>query len=119
MSRLISGVVFVAVLALVVVSGLGLGIDPLAVEQYWILHALAFAALMFSARLAFPRTLLFWTFVYGVLLAVLVELLQGLLPRQELSPLHLAANIAGVIVGLLVAKLWKHFAIIREDLRDR
>ncbi len=98
---------FTVILAVILIDGLGLEWLPVQIEERWLLHSLAFALLVFSARLAFPRTLMFWTFIYAVLLAIFIELAQGLIPHQDMSVIHVAANVAGVLVGAVSAQVWR------------
>jgi glycopeptide antibiotics resistance protein len=119
MSRFIVILVFAGILAAIVIDGLGFDWVPVAIEEQWSHHAAAFALLVFSARLAFPRTLMFWTFLYAVLLALFLELAQGLLPQQSTSVLHMAANLGGIIIGVLAAQVWRRQVVSRLAEYDR
>lgn len=118
MLRFIAFVVFSATLAVIVIDGLGWDLLPVEIEQYWPHHIAVFALLALSARLAFPRTLMFWTLVYSVLLALLVELIQGLMPQHGLSLVHVAANIGGVVTGLGLAWLWKRQLHLLQAMQE-
>ncbi len=107
MSRFILTLAFTATLAVILIDGFGLDWLPVQIEERWSYHAIAFALMVFCARLAFPRTLIFWTFTYAVLLAIFIELAQGLLPQQDMSAIHVAANIAGVVIGAVLAQVWR------------
>lgn len=107
MSRFILILAFTAILAVILIDGFGLDWLPVQIEERWSYHAIAFALMVFCARLAFPRTLIFWTFTYSVLLAIFIELAQGLLPHQDMSVIHVAANIAGVVIGAVLAQVWR------------
>ncbi|MGY4534458.1 uncharacterized protein YjeT (DUF2065 family) [Pseudomonas sp. TE3786] len=113
MSRFILIGLFIALAAVIVIDGLGFDWLPVAIEEHWPHHTAAFALLVFCARLAFPRTLMFWTFIYAVALALFLELAQGLLPQQTLSFIHLAANLAGIVIGLLAAQVWRRQVLSR------
>lgn len=64
-------------------------------------HFAGFAALAFSARLAFPRMRSPWL-IAGILAAsLLIELGQGLLPRRTPSIADMLANALGVMLGWL------------------
>lgn len=95
---------FLIVLAAILYAGLRPQPIPQGFDSQDLLHhGLAFAALVCSARLAFPATHLFWTVLYSLLLGLIIELTQGLMPLRTPSVEDMAANLAGVFVGLLLA----------------
>ena len=97
-------VLFLIVLAAILYAGLRPQPIPQDFDNQDLLHhCLAFAALVCSARLAFPTTHTFWTVLYSLLLGVIIELTQGLMPLRTPSVADMAANLAGVFVGLLLA----------------
>lgn len=104
MARFASITCFSAILAIILFAGLRSEPVPQVFNhQDWLHHAAAFAALVCSARLAFPRAHTFWMVLYCLLLALLIELGQGLLPMRTASVGDMLANVAGVICGLIVA----------------
>lgn len=111
-------VLFSATLCAVIIDGVGFDFLPVLIEEHWPHHIAAFALLVFSARLAFARTLMFWTVLYSLLLALLIELLQGLIPNHGMSLVHIGANIAGVLLGWGVALLWRRQMILRQAAGD-
>lgn len=97
---------FLIVLAAILYAGLRPQPIPQGFDSQDLLHhGLAFAALVCSARLAFPATHTFWTVLYSLLLGVIIELTQGLMPLRTPSVEDMAANLAGVLVGLVIALL--------------
>ena len=119
MSRFFSIAFFIVVLAVILLGGFRQELLPAPLDrQDWLHHTLVFALLVFSARLAFPRTLVFWTVLYCLLLAVFIELAQGILPKQSLSFVDMAANMGGVLLGLAAALLWKRQLILRQASGD-
>ncbi|MBD9482599.1 VanZ family protein [Pseudomonas sp. PDM14] len=104
MVRLASITCFAAVLVVILFAGLRSEPVPQVFNhQDWLHHAAAFAALVCSARLAFPRVQAFWMVLYCLMLALLIELGQGLLPMRTASVGDMVANITGVLIGLMVA----------------
>lgn len=104
MSRLLPVLSFIVVLGIILFAGLRSEPVPQVFNhQDWLHHAAAFAALVCSARLAFPRVRTFWMVLYCLMLALLIELGQGLLPMRTASVGDMVANITGVLIGLMVA----------------
>lgn len=68
--------------------------------------------------MAFPRTLTFWTVLYCLLLALLIEFVQGLMPARTAAVGDMFANVAGVLLGMGLALLWKRPLLLRETARD-
>ncbi|GLK88096.1 VanZ family protein [Pseudomonas turukhanskensis] len=115
MSGLLRGLVFFVVLGAIVYSGLRPHALPVADDtQNLLLHVLAFAALVGSARLAFASTHAFWTVLYSLIFALMLELLQGLFPEGAVSVPAIAANILGVFAGLAVAQSVKQLVHRRQ-----
>lgn len=78
MSRFLPALSFIAVLGVILFAGMRSEPVPQVFNhQDWLHHAAAFAALVCSARLAFPRAHTFWMVLYCLLLALLIELGQG------------------------------------------
>lgn len=108
----------IALFVIVLLAILYAGLRPQPIPQDFdrqdlLYHALAFAALVCSARLAFPATHVFWTVLYSLLLGVIIELTQGLMPLRTPSVADMAANIAGVVVGLVIALQLKRLYLHR------
>lgn len=83
------------------------------------LHLLAFGAVAFNSRLAFPRVSawLFWGLLF--LLAPLLEWLQHRLqPSRQFSLEDILANLLGVLLGLIAWWGWcalrKRFALLQR-----
>lgn len=66
-------------------------------------HFMGFFALAFSCRLAFLPVKLHWIAIGCVLVGVLIEYAQALIPLRTASFYDALANTAGVALGLLVA----------------
>lgn len=67
-------------------------------------HALAFAVMFVSGRLAWPRRP--WSVALGLLgYGVLVELVQSQVPNRSADALDVIADAAGIALGALVATL--------------
>ncbi|PTQ70665.1 VanZ family protein [Pseudomonas sp. GV071] len=119
MGRIVLVVLFLAVLASVLLGGLSpKPLPQVFAYQDWLYHAAAFAALVFFARVAFPRTLTFWTVLYCLLLALLIEFVHGLMPARTASVGDMFANVVGVLLGMGLALLWKRRLLLREAAGD-
>lgn len=119
MGRLLSMLVFFATLAVILYTGLRNDPVPQTFEYQDLIHHLAaFAVLVCSARLAFPGTHAFWTVLYCLLFALMIELTQGLLPLRTPSASDMAANIVGVLVGLALALQLKRRILDRQAVRS-
>ena len=66
-------------------------------------HFMGFFALAFSCRLAFLPVKLHWIAICCVLVGVLIEYAQALIPLRTASFYDALANTAGMALGLLVA----------------
>ncbi|PAA44175.1 hypothetical protein CJU80_05695 [Pseudomonas fragi] len=66
-------------------------------------HFMGFFALAFSCRLAFLPVKLHWIAIGCVLIGVLIEYAQALIPLRTASFYDALANTAGMALGLLVA----------------
>ena len=66
-------------------------------------HFIGFFALAFSCRLAFLPVKLHWIAIGCVLIGVLIEYAQALIPLRTASFYDALANTAGMALGLLVA----------------
>ncbi|MBT8765782.1 VanZ family protein [Metapseudomonas boanensis] len=102
---------FCLVLAVVLMAGLSSDPVPEAFDNQDKLHHWAgFACLTLSAWLAFPRARLPWLFLWPFLLSVGIELGQELLPLRTASWADIAANVLGVLSGILctlaLRRLW-------------
>jgi len=97
---------FIAVLAVILFSGLKPEPVPQVFEQQDKLHhLLGFAALMFTLRLAFPRWRLFWAVLASLSAALAIEIAQGLQPHRTASAGDMLANTLGVLLGWGCAQL--------------
>ncbi len=97
---------FIAVLAVILFSGLKPEPVPQMFEQQDKLHhLLGFAALMFTLRLAFPRWRLFWAVLASLSAALAIEIAQGLQPHRTASVGDMLANTLGVLLGWGCAQL--------------
>ncbi|HKI50945.1 MAG TPA: VanZ family protein [Geothermobacteraceae bacterium] len=80
------------------------GVFELASDKFW--HALAYLVLYLSSQIAYPmkvsQTARF-TLLLGF--SLLIEILQHFVPRREFSLLDLAANAAGLLLGMLAYRL--------------
>lgn len=101
------GVALAAVLAL----GPGPALPPVE-GQDKLQHAAAFAALAFAAALAYPapagraRGRSAWIAVALMGYGVAIELAQSQIPSRTASAADVVADGAGVLLGLLLARLW-------------
>lgn len=97
-------------LAVVAVLVMVVGLEPVPVPEWFpqqdkLHHLLGFAALCFTARLAFPRARSGWLVAACLLAALLIELCQGLfLPARTASLGDMAANALGVMLGVAAAR---------------
>lgn len=97
-------------LAVVAVLVMVVGLEPVPVPEWFpqqdkLHHLLGFAALCFTARLAFPRARSGWLVAACLLAALLIELCQGLfLPARTASLGDMAANARGVLLGVVAAR---------------
>lgn len=115
MIRILSILCFLITLAIILVAGMRSEAIPQVFEhQDWLHHAAAFVALVCSARWAFPRTHAFWSLLYCLLLGLLIELFQGLLPHRTASVADMLANTTGVIIGIGIATLIKRKLALRR-----
>lgn len=106
---------FIAILAVILFAGLRSEPVPQVFNhQDWLHHAAAFAALVCSARLAFPRAHTLWMALYCLVLALLIELGQSLLPMRTASVGDMIANITGVLIGLTVANMISRQLTVRR-----
>lgn len=97
---------FVAVLAVILFSGLKPDPVPQLFDQQDKLHhLLGFAALMFTLRLAFPRWRLLWAVLVSLSAALAIEVAQGLQPHRTASAGDMLANALGVLLGWGCAQL--------------
>ncbi|MEN0108945.1 MAG: VanZ family protein [Pseudomonas sp.] len=112
MSGLLRALLFLLVLGFILYSGL----RPVAPETTLSLtvHAVAFAALAGSGRWLFSQAHAFWTLLYGLIFALVVELARGLLPEGEVSVAAIAADLLGVVVGLVLAQVLKQLRHKRQ-----
>jgi VanZ family protein len=81
------------------------GLSPVPVPQvFWhqdkVHHLLGFAALAFTARLAFPRVPVPWLAAAMLAGPTAIELGQGLLPLRTASAPDMLANAVGVLLGM-------------------
>jgi len=113
--RTLSILCFLAILVIIIIAGMRSEAIPQVFEhQDWLHHTVAFIALVCSARWAFPRTHAFWSLLYCLLLGLLIELFQGLLPHRTASVTDMLANTVGVIIGIGIAILIKHKLALRH-----
>jgi len=107
---------FGVALATVLALGPGLGPALPPVEgQDKVQHAAAFVALAFAAALAYPapagaqrgRDARIAAALLGY--GVAIELAQGLIPSRTASAADVVADGAGVLLGLLLARLWRRW----------
>ena len=111
MIRFVMLLCFLLVLSITLFAGLRSEPVPQMFEhQDWLHHAAAFAALVCTARLAFPTPHSFWILLYALLLALLIELLQGLMPLRTPSYGDMLANILGATLGLAAGLFVRHYA---------
>lgn len=99
-------------LVLLVVLTAGLSSDPVPESfdnQDKLHHWAGFACLTLSAWLAFPRTRLVWLFLWPFLISVGIELGQELLPLRTASLADIAANVLGVLSGILCVLVLRRF----------
>lgn len=90
----------IAVLAVIAFSGLRPEPVPQVFDQQDKLHhMLAFAALMFSLRLALPQWRVVWAAAASLAAALLIEVGQSLLPNRQASLGDMLANTIGVLIG--------------------
>lgn len=110
---------FIAVLAVILFSGLKPEPVPQMFEQQDKLHhLLGFAALMFTLRLAFPRWRLFWAVLASLGAALAIEIAQGLQPHRTASTGDMLANTLGVLLGWGCAQL-TYFWYLRSGAARR
>ncbi|MHB0806743.1 VanZ family protein [Stutzerimonas nitrititolerans] len=110
---------FIAVLAVILFSGLKPEPVPQVFEQQDKLHhLLGFAALMFTLRLAFPRWRLFWAVLASLSAALAIEIAQGLQPHRTASAGDMLANTLGVLLGWGCAQL-TYFWYLRSGAARR
>lgn len=92
----------------VVVALLLSGLSPVPVpvafdHQDKLYHVLGFAVLVLSGRLAFPRMRRVPLAAACVALAILIELVQGLMSGRSASGADMLANLLGMALGFLCA----------------
>ncbi|MFV0453754.1 MAG: VanZ family protein [Pseudomonas sp.] len=110
---------FIAVLAVILFSGLKPEPVPQMFEQQDKLHhLLGFAALMFTLRLAFPRWRLLWALLVSLGAALAIEIAQGLQPHRTASVGDMLANTLGVLLGWGGAQL-SYFWYLRSGAARR
>ena len=68
-------------------------------------HMLGFAAMVFSARVAFPRARARWLMAGSLAVALSIELVQAYLPNRSASRIDMLANTFGVLLGWWCARL--------------
>lgn len=68
-------------------------------------HWFGFATLTFTAHLAFPRAKLGSLFIWTLIGAASIELLQALSPSRTASMADMTVNIVGVLTGLGATQL--------------
>ncbi len=87
------------------------GFDPQPVPELFrqqdkLHHLFGFAALLFTARVAFPRVPGAWLVAASLAAALLIEMGQGLLlPQRTASLGDMLANTLGVLLGWACARL--------------
>lgn len=97
-------------LAVVAALVMVVGLEPVPIPEWFpqqdkLHHLLGFAALCFTARLAFPRVRSGWLVAACLLAALLIEACQGLfLPARTASLGDMAANALGVMLGVAAAR---------------
>ena len=100
---------FIAVLAVILFSGLNPEPVPQMFDQQDKLHhLLGFAALMFTLRLGFPKGRFVWLLLTSLAAALLIELVQSALPNRTASMGDMLANTLGVFVGWAAWQLAQH-----------
>lgn len=108
MTRYVMLSCFLLVLCVTLFAGLrSEPVPQLFQHQDWLHHGAAFAALAGTARLAFARCHGCWIVLYCLLLALGIELAQGLLPQRTAALDDMLANSAGVGLGMLAAALFR------------
>jgi VanZ family protein len=71
-------------------------------------HALAFAAMSFSARFAFPRA--FWPSMLGLAaFGFFIEVVQYFLPGRASEWFDLLSDVVGIAVGAAIAAIARRF----------
>ncbi|MDR7109090.1 VanZ family protein [Pseudomonas frederiksbergensis] len=98
---------FAMVTAILLFAGLrAKPIPELFAEEDKIHHWIGFLVFACSCRLAFPNVKFVWTALGCLLIGVLIELAQGLMPLRTASPYDMLANSIGVLMGLLISRYW-------------
>ena len=67
-------------------------------------HVLGFAVFACSLRFAFPAMSLVRTFMVGLVVAIAIEAVQHWLPGRTSSLGDMAANVAGLLLGVWLTK---------------
>lgn len=107
--RYLRVVPFLAVLAVILFTGLKPEPIPQAFDQQDKLHhLLGFAAFAFTLRLGFPRWRLGWALMFALGVALLIEVAQGYQPHRDASAGDMLANTLGVLLGVGCAVLARH-----------
>ena len=86
------------------------GFDPQPVPELFrhqdkLHHLAGFAALLFTARIAFPRVPGVWLVTASLAAALAIEVGQGGLPERSASLGDMLANTLGVLLGWACARL--------------
>jgi VanZ family protein len=68
-----------------------------------ILHALAYAVAMFWFGLCFRRERLYKISLILLILGIVIEIIQGQTGYREMSLFDIFANVAGIVIGLLLS----------------
>ena len=98
---------FAMVTAILLFAGLrAQPIPELFAEEDKIHHWIGFLVFACSCRLAFPNVKFVWTALGCLLIGVLIELAQGLMPLRTASPYDMLAKSIGVLMGLLISRYW-------------
>lgn len=117
--RYLRVVPFLAVLAVILFTGLKPDPIPQAFDQQDKLHhLLGFAAFAFTLRLAFPRWWLGWALMFALGVALLIEVAQDYQPHRDASAGDMLANTLGVLLGVGCAVLARHcFRLVNKPAR--
>lgn len=91
---------FIIVLGIIVFSGLRPEPVPQVFDDQDKLHHMcAFAAMMFTLRLAFPQWRAFWAVAFSLTAGLLIEFGQSFLPNRTASAADMVANSVGILLG--------------------
>jgi VanZ family protein len=107
-----------ALFAAVAAGVLAIGLSPVSLPDLFrgqdkLNHVVGFAALVLTARVAFPRVAVGRLALWLLVVALAIEAVQGLWPRRNASWLDMAANVLGVLVGLGCYRIYRGWRRLR------